>query len=75
MNSSISTVSGRLKLKMVLLGCQSVGKSCIIERYVNDRFDDTANVMQPTVGIDFLAKEVTIGNKTYRLQIWDTAGQ
>lgn len=44
MNSSISTVSGRLKLKMVLLGCQSVGKSCIIERYVNDRFDEGANV-------------------------------
>lgn len=44
MNSSISTVSGRLKLKMVLLGCQAVGKSCIIERYVNDRFDESANV-------------------------------
>lgn len=33
------------------------------------------SAMQPTVGIDFLAKEVTVGNKTYRLQIWDTAGQ
>lgn len=31
--------------------------------------------MQPTVGIDFLAKNVSHGSKNYRLQLWDTAGQ
>ena len=31
--------------------------------------------MQPTVGIDFLAKNVTIGQYIVRLQLWDTAGQ
>lgn len=31
--------------------------------------------MQPTVGIDFLAKNITHNSKNYRLQLWDTAGQ
>lgn len=31
--------------------------------------------MQPTVGIDFLAKNISHKGKNYRLQLWDTAGQ
>jgi Ras-related protein Rab-6A len=31
--------------------------------------------MQPTIGIDFLGKNVTHNNITCRLQLWDTAGQ
>jgi Ras-related protein Rab-6A len=31
--------------------------------------------MKPTVGIDFLSRNLTIHNSTYRLQLWDTAGQ
>ena len=31
--------------------------------------------MQPTIGIDFLCRNMTHNNKTYRLQLWDTAGQ
>jgi GTPase SAR1 family protein len=44
MNNSVSTVSGKTKLKIVLLGNQSVGKSSIIEKYVKDIFDETSNV-------------------------------
>lgn len=33
------------------------------------------NDLQPTVGIDFLVKNVTHKGKTFRLQLWDTAGQ
>ena len=32
-------------------------------------------LMQPTVGIDFLAKNVSHNARNYRLQLWDTAGQ
>ena len=39
MNHSISTISGKTKLKIVLLGNQAVGKSSIIERYIHDKFD------------------------------------
>lgn len=31
--------------------------------------------MQPTIGIDFLGKNVTHHSTTCRLQLWDTAGQ
>lgn len=30
---------------------------------------------QPTVGIDFMVKNITHKGKNYRLQLWDTAGQ
>lgn len=31
--------------------------------------------MQATIGIDFLVRNIIHDNKTYRLQLWDTAGQ
>ena len=36
--NSCTTVAGKVRVKIVLLGDQSVGKSSIISRYVNDRF-------------------------------------
>lgn len=30
---------------------------------------------QPTVGVDFLGKNVAYNNRQFRLQLWDTAGQ
>jgi GTPase SAR1 family protein len=47
MNHSISTMTGKTKIKIVFLGGQAVGKSSIIEKYIHDRFDDTANVRLP----------------------------
>jgi len=44
MNHSISTMTGKTKIKIVFLGSQSVGKSSIIEKYIHDRFEETANV-------------------------------
>ena len=37
-------MSGKTKIKIVFLGNQNVGKSSIIEKYVKDVFDETANV-------------------------------
>ena len=31
--------------------------------------------MQPTIGIDFMAKNLHINNNILRMQLWDTAGQ
>lgn len=35
----------------------------------------TRSIIKPTVGIDFLVKNVSYHTKNYRLQLWDTAGQ
>lgn len=57
---------------MVSLGEQSVGKTSLITRFMYDNFDNT---YQATIGIDFLVKNITINERTVRLQLWDTAGQ
>lgn len=60
------------KYKIVFLGDQYVGKTSLINRFMNDAFvqDYTA-----TVGIDFLSKVMHLEDKTVKLQLWDTAGQ
>ncbi len=32
-------------------------------------------ITKPTIGIDFVSKNVALGGKMMRLQLWDTAGQ
>ncbi len=39
MSLSSSTVGGKIKYKIVLLGDQHVGKTSIIDRFINDRFE------------------------------------
>ncbi|EGR28462.1 Ras family protein, putative [Ichthyophthirius multifiliis] len=71
MTSNFSTTT-RVKHKIIFLGDQQVGKSCIIERFMYDVFDEKSH---STVGVDFLAKTLHTGDKSVRLQLWDTAGQ
>jgi len=59
-------------LKVVILGDGGVGKSCIMNRFVSDRFDEHSF---HTIGVEFLNKEMELEGETYTLQIWDTAGQ
>ncbi|XP_023134098.1 ras-related protein rab7 [Amphiprion ocellaris] len=58
-------------LKIILIGDSGVGKSSVMNRYVNHRF---TNMYRATIGTDFLSKTVTIDKDTVTLQIWDTAG-
>jgi Ras-related protein Rab-6A len=60
------------KYKIVFLGDLGVGKTSIINQFINNTFDATH---QPTIGIDFLSKTVYLDDRTIRLQLWDTAGQ
>lgn len=48
MSLSSSTVGGRTKYKIVLLGDQQVGKTSIIERFINNRFEESYNVLAAT---------------------------
>ena len=59
-------------LKYIIIGNSSVGKSNLLLRYCNNKFSDD---YQATIGVEFGAKNIEYNNKTYRIQIWDTAGQ
>lgn len=59
-------------IKTAVIGDYGVGKTSLINRYVNDKF--YMNEMH-TLGVDFLLKEVNFKENKYKLQIWDTAGQ
>ena len=59
-------------LKVVVLGDMAVGKTSLMNRFVNNRF---SHQYKSTLGADFLSKEVIVDDRTINLQIWDTAGQ
>jgi len=62
----------RALLKVILLGDSGVGKTSLLDRFINRKFSAS---YKATIGADFLTKEMEIDNKFVTLQIWDTAGQ
>ena len=65
-------MSETLTFKILTLGESSVGKTCILRRYVEGQFFKN---QLSTIGIDFKSKTLQIGNHEIRLKIWDTAGE
>ena len=63
-----------LKIKIVLIGEPFVGKTCIINRYVDNNYKENPG---STIGSNYTSKKITIPdlNKEVILDIWDTAGQ
>ena len=59
-------------INIITLGESSVGKSSIINRYVENNFDYN---FVSTLGVDFRKKNININGEDIRLKIWDTAGQ
>ena len=57
--------------KYIIIGDAYVGKSNLLLRYAHGEFKPD---YQLTIGLEFAAKNVKIRDKTYRIQIWDTAG-
>ncbi|EEA06985.1 Rab7 GTPase protein, putative [Cryptosporidium muris RN66] len=62
----------RVLLKVIILGDSGVGKTSLMNQYVNKKF---SMQYKATIGADFLTKDIVIDNKLVTLQIWDTAGQ
>ena len=58
--------------KIIFLGDQYVGKSSILNRFYQDKFEED---YQATIGLDFHSKNVEIKGSTIRLLLYDTAGQ
>ena len=58
--------------KLIVVGDSAVGKTSVIQKYVNNQFTDT---MISTTGVDFNNKDLVINGQKVKIQIWDTAGQ
>lgn len=58
--------------KIILIGDSGTGKSNLMLRYTQDKFDSKTRT---TVGLEFATKTIEYGGKMIKLQVWDTAGQ
>ncbi|XP_028409188.1 ras-related protein Rab-21-like [Dendronephthya gigantea] len=65
-------VSGNYQFKIVLLGEGCVGKTSLVLRYCQDKFNDKHLT---TLQASYLTKKLNIEGKRVGLSIWDTAGQ
>ena len=59
-------------LKYIIIGEPSVGKSNLLMKFANNKFTED---YQATIGVEFGAKNITIDDQIFRIQIWDTAGK
>ena len=59
-------------LKVTLLGSSGVGKTCIIQRYTENTFDENT---VSTSGASYSQKFIEVDKKRVVLDLWDTAGQ
>ncbi|CDJ47417.1 Rab1-prov protein, related [Eimeria brunetti] len=59
-------------LKLLLIGDSGVGKSSLLLRFTEDKYDEQ---QLSTIGVDFRIRYMTIEGTRLKLAIWDTAGQ
>ena len=55
-----------ITFKIVMIGDSGVGKSCILLRFADDKFNDN---FYATIGVDFRFKNLTVDDKQIKLQI------
>ncbi|XP_069844814.1 ras-related protein Rab-21 [Dipodomys merriami] len=71
--AAAAAAAGRAySFKVVLLGEGCVGKTSLVLRYCENKFNDKHIT---TLQASFLTKKLNIGGKRVNLAIWDTAGQ
>mmetsp|Transcript_53737 Transcript_53737/g.172236 ORF Transcript_53737/g.172236 Transcript_53737/m.172236 type:complete len:581 (-) Transcript_53737:175-1917(-) len=63
---------GDFKFKLVTIGDSGVGKSCLLQRFVQDYY---AEFHTSTIGVDFKTVITMVKGRLVKLQLWDTAGQ
>ena len=58
--------------KIIFVGDAGVGKTTILSRIMDNSFSET---YEPSIGVDFMSKNIKFRGKNIKLQMWDTAGQ
>ncbi|XP_029656008.1 ras-related protein Rab-5C-like, partial [Octopus sinensis] len=61
-----------MQLKMVLLGEQGTGKSCLVSRFIKGHFLTNS---ESTIGAAFFTQRIFMDDTSVKFEIWDTAGQ
>ena len=61
-----------LKIKILIIGDASVGKTSLLLKYVDNYFPETH---MATIGVEFKEKAINTPKYKVTLNIWDTAGQ
>jgi small GTP-binding protein len=59
-------------VKTVIVGDSGVGKTSILFRFVNEKFQTE---VPSTLGVEFMSKVVDTQSRPLEMQLWDTAGQ
>ncbi|KAF0972413.1 hypothetical protein FDP41_009316 [Naegleria fowleri] len=68
----MSNKNKQFVVKVGMLGDVQVGKTSLMVKYVNGKFDEDYIM---TLGVNFLEKKVQIKNTEVNLMIWDLGGQ
>ena len=69
MYNNLSSNNTVAKIKLVLIGNSAAGKTCIVQRMVNNIFNVNNN---STIGAAYMTYSI---NKNLKIEMWDTAGQ
>ena len=63
---------GPINCKMVILGESGVGKTCVMNSFLGQKFEEEHLT---TVGAEQQNKTLNIDDKIVKINLWDTAGQ
>lgn len=69
MSNNLSDNNTVAKIKLVLIGNSAAGKTCIVQRMVNNIFNVNNS---STIGAAYMMYSI---NKNLKIEMWDTAGQ
>ena len=59
-------------IKLIIVGSVSVGKTSLLTRYATGKFQ---NISKSTSNASYITKKKVLNNKSYDINLWDTAGQ
>ena len=65
-------MSARYIIKLLTLGDTNVGKTSVVLRFSDDKYNDN---QLSTIGVDFRTKYMKLGENPVKVLRWDTAGQ